>query len=286
MGLFGLSESDVEKILTYHIPDVNKRKAVAATLYKVANELINAGADERKVELALWGLAPDKRIREVLFELGIKGNEVEANVKDIMGEISKLKVQGIKEEEITTFIEEVAQAVGLPKPGEVSPSTKLQQVIDALTSPDQPVLDVVTLWGILTRNPLDNDFWRLYLNIEFSEYLEFSKDSVVYQLDLASEQNPLGGTIIWISRSATIYQTSAASRVRQASFLQGNITANQMPQPAMGMQSPLSWAWQFGQVAPMMARSPGCSGVNGCQPYAPSAPEICPPPRSSPVACS
>src|SRR5262245_10659155 len=49
--------------------------------------------------------------------------------------------------------------------------------------------------GHLRRAP-DGIKWRLYLNLDFSDYIEIPADALIEQRDMASKSNPLGGHIV------------------------------------------------------------------------------------------
>jgi hypothetical protein len=68
-------------------------------------------------------------------------------------------------------------------------------------------------------------YWRLYLTPQLNEYLEINEEDISHNQSLATEQSPLGGTMLWIRRGANVQYTRTVSRQVQAEFLQGDMTA-------------------------------------------------------------
>jgi hypothetical protein len=144
-----------------------------------------------------------------------------------------------------------------------SPEEITRQLIEKLAPGDGPAQDVMAVWGFLKESATDKNSWRLYLNIEFTEYLEFHKEYYVHHQILATEQNPLGGMMVWVQRNADIRYTNTQPQVREAGFLQGNIAGTLMPQ--VGPQGiPGAFAGGFRPGAQRGPASPGCSGMSGC----------------------
>ncbi len=65
---------------------------------------------------------------------------------------------------------------------------------------------------------------RLYLTPELNEYVEFRTEDVVHTQSVATDRNPLGGSVVWLKRDAEIQHTRTESRDVKAEFLQGDIT--------------------------------------------------------------
>jgi hypothetical protein len=88
---------------------------------------------------------------------------------------------------------------------------------------------VRSLVGLLGKSATPG-MWRLYLNPQLTEYVEFTEDDIVHSESLAkSERNPIGGTMVTLRGSATLRHVRAESRETQAEFLQGNITSRFLP---------------------------------------------------------
>jgi len=151
---------------------------------------------------------------------------------------------------------------------------KTKKLIEKLAPIGEPTQDMAAIWGFLIQNPKDKNWWRLYLNIEFTEFIEFQRDALIHYEHLGTQVNPLGGYMVWINRAAAVYYTAAVSRIRMASYLQGPITENFVTQPAAGGApgAPAAAGWPIAQGlqgwfrrGPMMnPASPGCSGQANC----------------------
>ncbi|HYP41908.1 MAG TPA: hypothetical protein VEX13_16240 [Chloroflexia bacterium] len=88
--------------------------------------------------------------------------------------------------------------------------------------------DFVMLWGYLYKDPCDctgeQDTWRLYLSLDFKEYIEFNHRSFAKQIDLFTDAQPLAGSLVWIRRSATVRRVREERAEDEADFLQGAIS--------------------------------------------------------------
>lgn len=69
-------------------------------------------------------------------------------------------------------------------------------------------------------------YWRLYVTARLDDYLEIPDDAIVHCDSLATPQNPLGGSRIWVPRSATFDRVQTVSRQTHAEFLQGDFVSN------------------------------------------------------------
>ncbi len=64
---------------------------------------------------------------------------------------------------------------------------------------------------------------RLYLTLDLSEYVEVADGDVVHSQSLATDQNPLGGTMLWVKTDARLLHTRTRAAKSRADFLQGDI---------------------------------------------------------------
>ncbi len=146
---------------------------------------------------------------------------------------------------------------------------RLDALITHLAPSNEPVGDAVALWGYFLRSsPNDPDSSRLYLNINFDEYLEFGVQYVKHVELLASLDNPLGGHMVWVTRNAEVLHVQARSVLLESGFLQGQVSNqflqgrsnNQYP-PRAGAQGPVL---PYFQTGPLMNnyQMPGSGG--GC----------------------
>jgi hypothetical protein len=65
--------------------------------------------------------------------------------------------------------------------------------------------DCVMLWGHLRPDPTSgSNLFRLYLSLDFIEYVEFDKGEVKGQVDLFGADQPLAGTLVWLKKAASV----------------------------------------------------------------------------------
>jgi hypothetical protein len=68
-------------------------------------------------------------------------------------------------------------------------------------------------------------YWRLYFTTELKDFLEIREEDILLSKSLRTQENPLGGTALWVRADAEIQVTRRSSREREAEFLTGRITA-------------------------------------------------------------
>jgi hypothetical protein len=68
-------------------------------------------------------------------------------------------------------------------------------------------------------------YWRLYLTPKLSRYLEFEERAIRHHQRLTSADAPLGGTLVWVDRDASVLETQTSPRETQATFLDGEVMA-------------------------------------------------------------
>jgi hypothetical protein len=101
--------------------------------------------------------------------------------------------------------------------------------------PAQGPPDVVALTGFVGRTAQEGR-WRIYLSADLTSWVEFDEGAVVHHQRL--EGSPLGGTAVWVRRSAPLTYGSTTTTQVQGDFLQGELTSGFMGQAAMGMAAP------------------------------------------------
>jgi len=68
--------------------------------------------------------------------------------------------------------------------------------------------------------------WRLYLTLDFEDYIEFHEtDDHLASISLESHHNPVGGTVVWLRKSAVVRYVGVETRQLQASFLRGQLAS-------------------------------------------------------------
>jgi hypothetical protein len=79
-------------------------------------------------------------------------------------------------------------------------------------------------------------YWRVYLNLEFSDYLEIAEADVLHVETLGDEDT--SGAWLWLRREASVEHVRSEPQKAQAEFLSGEIAAALLaqasPQAAMG----------------------------------------------------
>lgn len=76
------------------------------------------------------------------------------------------------------------------------------------------------LFGYPARDP-QSGFWRIYQDLGFQSYLRVAEDDIVSTQTLATEEEPLRPSVVWVRRGADVEQTRVEARRLQAGFLQG-----------------------------------------------------------------
>lgn len=109
---------------------------------------------------------------------------------------------------------------GLPEPV-LSQDPLVEQL---LPDPSQGHPNVRVLAGFL-GNSVQEGHVRLYLTPTLDTYLEIPRQAVVQSQSLVSDQNPLGGTLLWVKQDAdVVLHTRTNLRQRQEQFLRGNLS--------------------------------------------------------------
>ena len=89
-------------------------------------------------------------------------------------------------------------------------------LVDRLTgAPDASVL-----FGYPARDP-QSGFWRIYQDLGFQLYLRVAEDDIVSTQTLATDEEPLRPSVVWVRRGADVEQIRVEARRLQAGFLQG-----------------------------------------------------------------
>jgi hypothetical protein len=112
------------------------------------------------------------------------------------------------------------------EPEEGSNELKQDPLVEKLVvDPTRPP-DVQILAGFLGRSSEAGN-WRLYTP-QLDSYVEFSAGDVLHTQPLAAAHSPMGGTIVWLRRDATLKHARIRTRQAQAEFVQGDITSRFM----------------------------------------------------------
>jgi hypothetical protein len=72
---------------------------------------------------------------------------------------------------------------------------------------------------------LQKGYWRLYFSAELKDFIEIREQDILLSKSLKTEQNPLGGTALWVRAAADVQVTRRPLRTTETEFLTGHITA-------------------------------------------------------------
>lgn len=129
---------------------------------------------------------------------------------------------------------------------------KQDSLVDRLTENTSQQEPTVRVTGWLGRGG-DEGKWNLFLSPELNEYIQFSEKDVVHSQPLPAEFSPVGGTIVWLRKGASVQHVTVATLDAQAKFLGGSIASTYLA----GALSSLPAA-----VSPRGAMAVGTAGVN------------------------
>lgn len=94
---------------------------------------------------------------------------------------------------------------------DIQPCDLSERVVRDPARPDQKVLR-----GFALGRSVHDDQWRLYLNAEFTHFLEFDKEAAIHAQEVRH-----GETLVWVRPDAHVRETS--TRKISVEFLQGEI---------------------------------------------------------------
>ena len=98
---------------------------------------------------------------------------------------------------------------------------------------DGKPVDYLCIKGYVGKSD-SNDVVRIYLNLNFNEYVEIAKSDILHAEELSTDDLEHGGTCVWIRKDAEITNVKTESLKQQAQFLEGEIARAQLkPAPAL-----------------------------------------------------
>lgn len=106
-------------------------------------------------------------------------------------------------------------------------SRKLEQdeVVQDLVADAAEVPDAKMFVGLLGASAQEG-YWRLYFSTDVKDYIEIRDEDILLSKSLKTEENPLGGTAVWIRSGADLeVNRLSTSETGDADFLTGRITA-------------------------------------------------------------
>lgn len=104
------------------------------------------------------------------------------------------------------------------------PEQKPDELAAELAPDPAKLPDLVVLRGYLGKST-QAGFSRLYVDVGFSEFVEVADEDVLARRSLA-DQDGLGGTMLWVKRTATVLRAAVCIAQEHAAFLTGAITAS------------------------------------------------------------
>lgn len=104
------------------------------------------------------------------------------------------------------------------------PDQKSDDLAAELVPDPAKLPDLVVLKGHLGKSARAG-FSRLYADLSFNEFVELADDDVLARRSV-SKQDPLGGSLLWVKRDATLLRSTVCSAQEHAAFLTGEITAS------------------------------------------------------------
>ena len=91
----------------------------------------------------------------------------------------------------------------------------------------------------------DDKSVRLYMNLNFDEYVQVPRESILHAANAPESVLPFGGTYLWIKKDDHITYVRVDSTKQQAKFLEGSISQGLSPSESVQMRE---------AVAPRMLR--------------------------------
>jgi hypothetical protein len=127
----------------------------------------------------------------------------------------------------------------------------LAQVLDAAGG-----AEVRAFFGFLRRG--DGRTWRLYLTLDLDDYIEMDESQILHSVTFEGSQFPLGGSLVWVRRTAKLKRVAHQSTEAQADFLRGQI--------AMENIAIASRTGGEAMFKPPIGTGAACTSYTGCTP--------------------
>jgi hypothetical protein len=86
------------------------------------------------------------------------------------------------------------------------------------------------LVGYIGKTDKDNNV-RLYFNLNFDEYVDVPRESILHSANAPEDVLPFGGTYLWVKKDEHITYVRVESTKQQAKFLQGTISRGLVSPP-------------------------------------------------------
>lgn len=139
---------------------------------------------------------------------------------------------------------------------------------EIVSDPDCPV-DAKLIVGLAGDSGKPNRC-RLYLTLEFDNYVEFELEDVVSSKKIRNDESEIQVTAIWLNRNAKIQQSKVRTREVQARFLTGSVASKYAGRQSAGRNpfggpqvlGPLSILCD-GTLGSFLGGGGGCAQVGG-----------------------
>jgi hypothetical protein len=96
--------------------------------------------------------------------------------------------------------------------------------VNALVPDPSNVPDAMFLTGFLGTSCRD-ECLRLYLTADLRRFVEIDRSDVLHAQSLRSEYNLLGGSAVWVNRTARLVHSDTTALDAQTEFLRGDMAA-------------------------------------------------------------
>jgi hypothetical protein len=127
----------------------------------------------------------------------------------------------------------------------------LAQVLDAAGG-----AEVRAFFGFMRR--ADGRTWRLYLTLDLDDYIEMDESQILHSVSFEGSQFPLGGSLVWVRRTAKLKRVALQSTEAQADFLRGQIAMEYIAVAARTTDQAM--------FKPPIGTGAACTSYTGCTP--------------------
>ena len=139
-------------------------------------------------------------------------------------------------------------------------------VRDIVSDPNN-VPDVMLLYGYLGASS-EEGHERLYLGADLTNYVEVPANAVLHRMAAPKEQDPHGGTTLWVKKDAKLIYKMAPAAQALANYFAGAIQAQAQAGPAAPLPTPPltigGCTVQPAACPPVTVVGPACTQANTC----------------------
>jgi hypothetical protein len=95
-------------------------------------------------------------------------------------------------------------------------------VVKALAPDPTNVPDLRVLGGFAGPSSR-KDHARIYISFDLSRYVDVPVNAILHSVSLETEDDPTGGTVVWVRRDANLISSVTETREAQSDFLTGSL---------------------------------------------------------------